>query len=120
MFFTFQQNLTSKTLAFLFFNKPGVKSPNKDIVSRMITNCIFLNRLTSLQQFNVTINSEDISHQQTASVQQTCDERLISHRMSLNDPPIDRELPSGDDFHHITSLHQLNIHLLLTGTHMDD
>lgn len=39
--------------------------------------------------------------------------------MSLNDPPINWELPSRDDFHHITSLHQLNIHLLLAGTQVD-
>lgn len=49
-------------------------------------------------------------------MQLTCDQRLICHRMSLDDPPINWKLPSRDDFNHIASLHQLNIHLFLTET----
>lgn len=45
----------------------------------------------------------------------TCDERLVSHGVSLNDPPVYWKLPSRNDFHDIAPLHQLNIHLLLTG-----
>lgn len=48
----------------------------------------------------------------------TCDERLVGHGVSLNDPSVYWELPSRNNFHHITPLHQLNIHLLLTGAQM--
>ena len=67
---------------------------------------------------HIVTTSTDIKQQINTwgiSIQLTCDKRLISHGMSFDYSPIDWKLPSRDDFHHVTSLHQLNIHLLLTG-----
>lgn len=49
--------------------------------------------------------------------QPTCDERLVGHGMSFNDPPVDWKLPSRNNFYYIAPLNQLHIHLLLTAPH---
>jgi len=47
----------------------------------------------------------------------TCDEGLVRHGVSLDDPPVHGELAPGYDLHHVSSLDQLHVHLLLTAGH---
>lgn len=44
----------------------------------------------------------------------TCDERLISHGVTLDDSAIYWKLPARNHFDDISSLHQIHIQLLLT------
>lgn len=48
-----------------------------------------------------------------------CDERFIGHGVTLDDSPIYWKLPTRNHFDDISSLHQIDIHLLLTAAQTD-
>lgn len=62
----------------------------------------------------------NIEHLNTGKIGRlACDERFIGHGVTLDDSPIYWKLPTRNHFDDISSLHQINIHLLLTAAQID-